>query len=89
MKYPANPNTNLKEEYKELKKQRDEEIEWEKKIAEKREKGRAEYAKQLKQLSAANARGSDDVNDADTVGQRRGWFGWLRWKGNTNGQKDI
>jgi len=34
MKYPSNPKTNLKDEYEALKKQRDEEIDWEKRMAE-------------------------------------------------------
>ena len=49
MKYPSNPKTNLKDEYEALKKQRDEEMEWERRMADKREKGREEYLNQLRQ----------------------------------------
>ena len=86
MKYPSNPKTNLKDEYEALKKQRDEEMEWERRMADKREKGREEYLNQLKQLSGA--RGGDggsnncgDVNNIESSNQRRRWFGWFRgWK---------
>ena len=86
MKYPSNPKTNLKDEYEALKKQRDEEMEWEKRMAEKREKGREEYLNQLKQLSGA--RGADGGSDKiiESSNQRRRWFGWFRgWK---QGNKD-
>mmetsp|Transcript_8384 Transcript_8384/g.18785 ORF Transcript_8384/g.18785 Transcript_8384/m.18785 type:complete len:139 (-) Transcript_8384:1173-1589(-) len=81
MKYPSNPKTNLKDEYESLRKQRDEEIEWEKKMAEKRGKGREEYLSQLKQLSTNRGGGdSDGVNNAESS-QRKGWFGWLKgWR---------
>ena len=92
MKYPSNPKTNLKEEYETLRKQRQEEIEWEQKMAEKREKGREEYLKQLKQLSVANGRGGGVSDVADSNGEagekRRGWFGWLRWNGGDNSVED-
>lgn len=86
MKYPSNPKTNLKDEYEALKKQRDEEMEWERRMADKREKGREEYLNQLKQLSGA--RGGDggsnncgDVNNIESSNQKRRWFGWFRgWK---------
>lgn len=84
MKYPSNPKTNLKDEFEALKKQREEEIEWEKKMAEKREKGREEYLNQLKQLSSvARVGGGDDATESTTTESnqnKRGWFGWLRWK---------
>ena len=92
MKYPSNPKTNLKEEYETLRKQRQEEIEWEQKMAEKREKGREEYLKQLKQLSVANGRGGGVSDVADSNGgageKRRGWFGWLRWNGGDDSVED-
>ena len=80
MKYPSNPKTNLKDEYEALKKQRDEEMEWERRMAEKREKGREEYLNQLKQLSVA--RGGDGGSDnIESSNERRRWFGWFRgWK---------
>jgi hypothetical protein len=85
MKYPSNPKTNLKDEYESLRKQRDEEIEWERRMAERREAGREEYKKQLKliQLSATTrggVGGGGEVDaDASTESSRRGgWIDWLR-----------
>ncbi|KAL7532238.1 hypothetical protein ACHAXR_004511 [Thalassiosira sp. AJA248-18] len=89
MKYPSNPKTNLKDEFEALKKQRDEEIEWDKRMAEKRMKGREEYRNQLKQLSVARGGADGDVAD-NTVqsSQRKGWFGWLGgWKRGGNGDE--
>jgi len=96
MKYPSNPKTNLKDEYEALKKQRDEEMEWEKRMAEKRESGREEYKKQLRLIQAssgATARGGggggvgDDADDANNntsePSRRKGWFDWFR--GRTRG----
>jgi len=81
MKYPSNPKTNLKDEFEELKKQREEEIEWERKMAEKREKGREEHLKQMKILKQLNTARVWGVEDDDKLEQKRGWFGWLRgWK---------
>ena len=86
MKYPSNPKTNLKDEYESLKKQRDEEMEWEKRMAEKREKGREDYRNQLKLLSVARGGGggdggSDSVDNTKSNQGRKGWFGWLRgWR---------
>jgi hypothetical protein len=86
MKYPSNPKTNLKDEYEELKKQRDEEIEWEKHMAAKREAGREEYQNQLKLMHKLNntprggSGGADEV-DSDKSRQQRGWFNWARgWR---------
>jgi len=76
--YKQQPKTNLKDEYESLKKQRDEEIEWEKRMASKREKGREEYLNQLKQLGTSRGGGSSSDGDIETNGQRRGWFGWFR-----------
>lgn len=84
MKYPSNPKTNLKDEYESLKKKRDEEMEWEKRMAEKREKGREDYRNQLKLLSVARGGGdggSDSVDNTKSNQGRKGWFGWLRgWR---------
>ena len=82
--YKQQPKTNLKDEYESLKKQRDEEIEWEKRMASKREKGRAEYLNQLKQLSTSQGGGSSSDGDIETNGQRRGWFRGLRRSDNGN-----
>ncbi|KAL3766976.1 hypothetical protein ACHAW5_002884 [Stephanodiscus triporus] len=85
MKYPSNPKTNLKDEYETLKKQRDEEIEWEKRMAERREAGREEYKKQLKLMQWSATRGAGDGGggggDVDAIESSRktkGWFGWIR-----------
>ena len=75
MKYPSNPKTNLKDEFEAVRKQREEELEWERRMAEKRGRGREEYMNQLKQLNLA--RGGDCV-DPPELTQRRGWFGWLK-----------
>jgi hypothetical protein len=89
MKYPSNPKTNLRDEYEELKKHRDEEIEWEKHMAAKREAGREEYQKQLKLMHKLNntprgGSGADEVdsdNTAEESRQQRGWFNWARgWR---------
>ncbi|KAL3811056.1 hypothetical protein ACHAXA_004567 [Cyclostephanos tholiformis] len=86
MKYPSNPRTNLREEYEALKKQRDEEVEWERHMAERREAGREEYRKQLKliQLGATTRGGGGGESDDSTESSRTmGWFDWLR--GRTRG----
>lgn len=79
IKYPSDPQTNLKEEFDAMKKRREEDIEWERKMADKRASGREEYLNQLKQLSAARGGGgsSDVENDTDST-KGRGWFGWWR-----------
>jgi hypothetical protein len=83
MKYPSNPKTNLKDEYEALKKQRDEEMEWERRMAEKREAGREEYKKQLKLIQASATRGvggDADANNTAESNRRKGWFDWFRWR---------
>lgn len=75
-----------------MKKQRDEEIEWEKRMASKREKGRDEYLQQLKELQRGGGTddNSADINiDIDTTTHKRGWFGWLKgWK-RVGGKNDV
>jgi hypothetical protein len=84
MKYPANPKTNLKDEYEALKKQRDEEIEWEKQMANKREEGRKEYLNQLKQLGKNSATATTAESE-----EKRGWFSWLgKWRGRGGGDDE-
>ena len=88
MKYPSNPKTNLKDEFESLKKQREEEIEWEKRMTEKREKGREEHMRQLKMVRELNARGGgvSDGGFGSESSPRRGWFGWIKaWKRGENG----
>jgi len=90
MTYPSNPKTNLKDEYESLKKERDEEIEWEKRMAEKRASGREEHLNQLKLVKQLNvARGGGDVDNTESS-QKRGWFGWLGgWRrGSDDNEKD-
>lgn len=68
MKYPANPNTNLKGEFEEL--QRKRELE---------KQQRREYAEQLKKLqdSAKKSREKEDL--AAAPGSGSGWLRWLRF----------
>src|SRR5210317_1767224 len=75
MKYPSNPKTNLKKEFEELQREREEEM----RMQEKRIKGREEYLAQMKLLNAS--RGGDETgdNNMETANNsRNGWFGWLR-----------
>ena len=44
----------------------------------KREKGRAEYLNQLKQLSTSRGGDSSSDGDIEINSQRRGWLGWFR-----------
>ncbi len=82
MKYPANPKTNLKDEYEALKRQRDEEIEWENRMVDKREEGRKEYLNQLKQLGKNSA---TTVTESECL-RERSWFSWLgKWRGRGGG----
>jgi hypothetical protein len=84
MKYPANPKTNLKDEYEALKKQREEEIEWKKRMAGKREEGRKEYLKQLKQLGS-NSVTAAATTELENKRERRGWLGTWRGRGTGDG----
>lgn len=77
MKYPSNPSTNLKKEFDALKRQREEEREWEERMKGRRERGREEYANQLRRLNADRGAGADDA-DGGELSEKRGWFGWLR-----------
>ena len=89
MKYPSNPKTNLKDEFESLRKEREAEIEWEKRMAEKRAdgKGREEYLNQLKQLSSRSSSAHADETEP-TI--QRGWFGWRKWwkRGSGGNEKD-
>ena len=70
MKYPANPNTNLREEFEELSKKRALERE-----------SRKEHAEMVRQMHEA-AKKSREKREAAIVAegerQRSGWFRWLR-----------
>lgn len=74
LKYPANPNTNLKEEFEELVKQK--QIEKEQ---------RRLYAEQMKKLqeSAQSSRLENELK-LKQEGTKRGWFSWLRRNRNTS-----
>ncbi|KAL3795332.1 hypothetical protein HJC23_009505 [Cyclotella cryptica] len=72
MKYPSNPKTNLKEEFEQIRKEREEEI----KQQDKNKESRKVYLEQLKQLNAV--RSSLETPDAQTSDEKKGWFGWLR-----------
>ncbi len=67
LKYPANPNTNLKEEFEELLKKK--ELEKEQMKA---------YAEQVQKLqeSAQQSRIAAAAKEAE--GKRAGWFSWMR-----------
>jgi hypothetical protein len=82
MKYPSNPKTNLKKEFEKLQRERVEEIEEEKRMQEKRIKGREEYMAQMKILNATYSAGRTADNNTDsTKNNRGGWFNWLRgWR---------
>ena len=75
MKYPSNPKTNLRQEFEQLQREREEEIEEEKLMREKRIKGREEYLAQMKLLNSSrddSARGIDSTNSR---------FRWMRaWR---------
>lgn len=75
MTYPSNPKTNLKQEYEQLKKDREEQLEQEKR----NKKGREEYLAQLKQLNLDRA-GVSAVGDGVATEQKKGWFRWWGWR---------
>lgn len=71
MKYPSNPKTNLKEEFDQLQKEREQE-----KIQEEKNKeSRKVYMEQLKQLNAV--RSALDTPAPESNVEKRGWFSWL------------
>ena len=72
MKYPSNPNINIKEEFEQLQKEREEE----KKQEERNKESRKVYVEQLKQLNAA--RTSLKASEQQTHEDKGGWFSWLR-----------
>jgi hypothetical protein len=77
MKYPSNPKTNLKEEFEQLRKEREEEA----KQQEKNKESRKVYMEQLRQLNAV--RSSLETPVTQTNEEKKGWFGRLRGrKGN-------
>jgi len=67
LKFPANPNTNLKEEFEELRKKRELEREQ-----------RKEYANQIRKLQESAQRRR--VEEATRKSERKGWFSWIRFK---------
>lgn len=72
MKYPSNPKTNLKEEFEQLQKEREQE-----KIQEEKNKeSRKVYMEQLKQLNAV--RNALESPEEQTKEAKRGWFSWFR-----------
>lgn len=79
MKYPSNPKTNLRDEFEQLQRERDEEM----RMQEKRIKGREDYLAQMKLLNASSRGDDENVpgssnTDSTNNNSRRGWFGW--WK---------
>ena len=87
MKYPSNPKTNLRQEFEQLQREREEELEEERTMEEKRRKGREEYLKQMKKLNMARSGGGSDgmvgdgaAADLDEKPSRaQGWFRWWGW----------
>ena len=82
LKYPANPNVNLREEFEELAKKR--EVENEKRKA---------YMQELKKMqegAAEKRRLRELAIKEESDKGKRGWFGWLRLrrKNNDGGLKD-
>jgi hypothetical protein len=71
MKYPSNPKTNLKEEFEQLQKEREQQ----KIQAEKNKESRKVYMEQLKQLNAVRDAMDKEENQPAV---NRGWFSWLR-----------
>ena len=70
LKYPANPNTNLREEFEELVKKKEIEKEQRRVYAEQIRK--LQEGAQENRLAIAAAKASEEE------GRRRGWFSWLR-----------
>lgn len=83
MKYPSNPKTNLKEEFEQLQKEREQE-----KIQEEKNKeSRKVYMEQLKQLNAV--RNALESPEEQTKEVKRGWFSWFRGRrGNEPAQSE-
>lgn len=72
MKYPSNPKTNLREEFEQLQKERQQE-----KIQEEKNKeSRKVYMEQLKQLNAV--RNALESPEQQTTEVKMGWLSWLR-----------
>ncbi len=69
LKYPANPNVNLREEFEELAKKREKERE--------QRKAYLEEVKKMQQ-SAAERRKLREEALASTDENQRGWFRWMR-----------
>lgn len=75
MKYPSNPKTNLKEEFEQLQKEREEE----KLQKEKNKESQKVYREQLKKLNAVRT-SLELPPEQQPKTENRGWFGWLRGK---------
>lgn len=74
LKYPANPNTNLKEEFEELLKKR-----------EKEKEQREAYAEQMKKLQESAQRSRlDSAAEAVAMRQSSSWFSWRRLRKGSN-----
>ena len=78
LKYPANPNTNLKEEFEELLKKRQLEKEQMKAYAEQVQK--LQESAQQSRIAAAAAK--------EAEGKRAGWFSWMRLRRGKEGLKE-
>ena len=82
MKYPSNPKTNLMKEFEQLQREREEEIEEERRMQEKRIKGREEYLAQMKLLNSSRDENAPGINTIDsTSNNKSGLIGWMRgWR---------
>ena len=78
LKYPANPNTNLKEEFEELLKKRQLEKEQMKAYAEQVQK--LQESAQQSRIAVAAAK--------EAEGKRAGWFSWMRLRRGKEGLKE-
>jgi hypothetical protein len=72
MKYPANPNTNLKKEFEEL-------LEKKRKEDEQRKLYREQV---LKLQESAQRKRREETENSNAENSKRGWFQWLKFKRN-------
>lgn len=68
LKYPANPNTDLKEQFEELQRKR---------IMEKEQ--RQQYADQVRELQerAKASRGEESLHENEVQLRKKSWFSWI------------
>ena len=69
LKYPANPNTNLKEQFEEMQRKAEEERE--------QRKAYAEQIRRLQEAAQKSRREREDIMKAEESNEKRGWFRWF------------